>query len=290
MAITARPQVTAFFDPATHTISYVVKDPLSPACAIIDSVMDFDYASGRISYHSADAIVGFVRSHDLEVEWIIDTHVHADHLSAAQYLKGQLGGVVAIGDQISLIQKTFAGVFGESADFPTDGSQFDHLFGPDEAYKIGSMNAVALSTPGHTPACSSHLIGDAAFVGDTLFMPDSGTARADFPGGDARTLYRSIMRILSLPADTRLFMCHDYGAGERPINWESSVAQERASNIHVGHGIDEDQFVELRQARDATLKMPALIIPSIQVNMRAGLVPTDPVNGRPFLKLPINAL
>ena len=284
------PEVTPFFDPATNTISYVVRDPGSDACAIIDPVLDFDYASGHISYESADAIVRHIRDAGLRVEWLIETHVHADHLSAAPYLKDELGGRIGIGERITVVQETFGKVFNEGTRLSRDGSQFDRLFADGDTYTIGGLSAVALHTPGHTPACMTHLIGDAAFVGDTLFMPDAGSARADFPGGDARTLYRSMRRLLSLPPQTRLYMCHDYGTGGREILWESTVAEQRANNIHVRDGMDEDSFVALRQTRDRTLAMPRLIVPSLQVNMKAGELPEPEDNGTRYLKVPINRL
>ena len=287
---TVRPEVTGFFDEATNTISYVVRDPTSDACAIIDSVMDIDYAAGRIAFAHADRIVEHVRTQSLRVEWLIETHVHADHLSAAPYLQRQLGGRIGIGERIVQVQETFGKVFNEGTEFKRDGSQFDRLFADGETYRIGNMTAVAMHTPGHTPACTTHVVGDAAFVGDTLFMPDGGTARADFPGGDARTLYRSIQRILALPLQTRLFMCHDYGPNGREIRWETTVAEERAKNIHVCEGVDEDDFVRMRTQRDATLSMPRLILPSLQVNMRAGQLPPADADGRRFLKLPLNVL
>lgn len=287
---TVRPDVTGFFDEATNTISYVVRDPTSDACAIIDSVMDIDYAAGRIAFAHADRIVEHVRTQSLRVEWLIETHVHADHLSAAPYLQRQLGGRIGIGERIVQVQETFGKVFNEGTEFKRDGSQFDRLFADGETYRIGNMTAVAMHTPGHTPACTTHVVGDAAFVGDTLFMPDGGTARADFPGGDARTLYRSIQRILALPLQTRLFMCHDYGPNGREIRWETTVAEERAKNIHVCEGVDEDDFVRMRTQRDATLSMPRLILPSLQVNMRAGQLPPADADGRRFLKLPLNVL
>jgi glyoxylase-like metal-dependent hydrolase (beta-lactamase superfamily II) len=285
-----QPQVTAFFDTATNTVSYVVKDPDSLSCAIIDSVLDLDYAAGRTSHDSADKILAFVRQQGLIVEWHIETHVHADHLSAAPYLQALTGGQIAIGEQITVVQKTFAPIFGEGSEFNRDGSQFHHLFKDRETYRIGTMLAFAMLTPGHTPACMTHVIGNAAFVGDTLFMPDGGTARADFPGGDARTLYRSIKRILALPDTTRLFMCHDYAPDGREFLWETSVAAQRANNIHVKDSISEEQFVQTREARDATLGMPKLIIPSLQVNMKAGELPAPDEAGRRFLKVPLNAL
>ncbi len=288
--LTVTPEVTAFFDAPTNTVSYVVKDPRSLACAVIDSVMDIDYPAGRISYQSADAIIAFITAHGLKLEWLIETHVHADHLSAAPYIQGKLGGKLGIGDQITVVQHTFGKVFNEGTEFQRDGSQFDQLFADGDSYQIGTMTAFAMHTPGHTPACMTHVIGNAAFVGDTLFMPDGGTARADFPGGDPAVLYRSIQRVLALPPETRLFMCHDYGPNGRQIQWETSVAEERAHNIHVRDGVTEAEFVAMRTARDATLDMPRLIIPSIQVNMRAGDLPPPDAAGKRFLKVPINGL
>lgn len=288
--LTVTPEVTAFFDAPTNTVSYVVKDPHSVACAVVDSVMDIDYAAGRISYGSADAIIAFIQAHELKLEWLIETHVHADHLSAAPYIQGKLGGKLGIGDQITVVQETFGKVFNEGTEFQRDGSQFDQLFADGDSYQIGNMTAFAMHTPGHTPACMTHVIGNAAFLGDTLFMPDGGTARADFPGGDPAVLYRSIRRVLALPPQTRLFMCHDYGPNGRQIQWETSVAEERAHNIHVRDGVSEAEFVALRTARDATLDMPRLIIPSIQVNMRAGDLPPPDAAGKRFLKVPINGL
>ena len=288
--LSVKPQVTAFFDADTNTISYVVKDPASTACAIVDSVMDIDYAAGRIHYAHADAIIAFVREHGLRVEWLIETHVHADHLSAAPYIQGKLGGKIGIGRNITVVQETFGKVFNEGTEFQRDGSQFDRLFDDGDTYAIGSMTAVAIHTPGHTPACMTHVVGDAAFVGDTLFMPDGGSARADFPGGDAGTLYDSIQRVLSLPDETRLFMCHDYAPGGREIQWETTVAEEKAHNIHVGGGRTREEFIAFRTARDAQLAMPRLIIPSLQVNMRAGEMPPADSDGRTFLKVPVNAL
>lgn len=276
--------------PPTNTVSYVVKDPQSTACAVIDSVMDMDYAAARISYQSADEIIAFIASRGLTLEWLIETHVHADHLSAAPYIQGKLGGRMGIGERITVVQDTFGKIFNEGTDFQRDGSQFDRLFADGDTYRIGAMTAFVLHTPGHTPACMTHVIGDAAFVGDTLFMPDGGTARADFPGGDARELYRSIQRVLALPPETRLFMCHDYGPAGRPIQWQTTVGEERAHNIHVREGISEEEFVAVRTARDATLAMPRLIIPSIQVNMRAGDLPPPDAAGKRFLKVPINGL
>lgn len=287
--MSVKPQVEAFFDPATNTISYVVKDPSSDACAVIDSVMDIDYAAGRITYDHADAIIDYIRKNDLKLEWIIETHVHADHLSAAPYIQNALGGKIGIGDKIMVVQDTFGKIFNEGTEFQRDGSQFDALFEDGDTYMVGNMQAVAIHTPGHTPACMVHVMGDAAFVGDTLFMPDGGSARADFPGGDAATLYDSIQKVLALPDETRLFMCHDYGPNGRDIQWETTVAAEKEHNVHVGKGATKEQFVKLRTERDATLAMPKLIIPSLQVNMRAGEVPTDK-DGRPMLKVPVNGL
>lgn len=284
------PEVTGFYDEATGTISYVVRDPASDACAIIDSVLDLDYAAGRLSTVSADRIIGFVRAHGLRVDWLIETHVHADHLSAAPYLQRELGGRIGIGDRITVVQDTFGKVFNEGTDFARDGSQFDRLFTEGETYAIGSLQGVALHTPGHTPACMTHVIGDAAFVGDTLFMPDGGTARADFPGGDAHQLFRSIHIVLALPSATRLFMCHDYMPNGRAVRWETTVAEERAHNIHVHDGVSEAEFVAMRTARDATLGMPRLIIPSLQVNMKAGRLPEPDAAGKRFLKVPLDVL
>ena len=285
-----RPDVAAFFDAPTNTISYVVKDPGSSACAVIDSVMDLDYAAGRISHAGADAIIAHIRAAGLTLDWLIETHVHADHLSAAPYIKARLGGRIAIGDRITAVQEVFGKVFAEGPEFRRDGSQFDRLLADGDTYMIGGLKAVAMHTPGHTPACMTHVIGDAAFVGDTLFMPDGGSARADFPGGDARTLYRSMRRILDLPPATRLFMCHDYAPNGRPIAWETSVEAQRTHNIHVRDGISEDAFVAMREARDRTLDMPRLILPSLQVNMRAGALPPAGPDGRVFLKVPVDAL
>jgi glyoxylase-like metal-dependent hydrolase (beta-lactamase superfamily II) len=284
-----RPAVTPFFDADTNTISYVVKDPGSAACAVIDSVLDLDWAAGRIATRSADAIIAHIRDRGLRLEWLIETHVHADHLSASPYIQQKLGGRIGIGDRITVVQDTFGKVFNEGTEFRRDGSQFDRLFHDGDTYTIGGLTAVALHTPGHTPACMTHVIGDAAFVGDTLFMPDGGTARADFPGGDAGVLYRSIRRVLALPPETRLFMCHDYGPNGREIRWETTVAEERAHNIHVRDGIAEEEFVAMRRARDATLGMPRLIIPSIQVNMHAGQLPAPGPDGKRFLKVPLDA-
>ena len=284
------PDITAFFDPPTNTISYVVRDPATRSCAVVDSVMDIDYAAGRIAYGSADKIIAFIEQNGLELEWLIETHVHADHLSAAPYIQKKLGGKIGIGENIVAVQETFGKVFNEGTEFQRDGSQFDRLFKDGDTYRIGKMEAFAMHTPGHTPACMTHVIGNAAFVGDTLFMPDGGSARADFPGGDARVLYRSIRRVLSLPGEMRLFMCHDYGPNGRDIRWETTVADERAHNIHVRDGVSEDEFVAMRQARDKTLDMPKLIIPSLQVNMRGGELPEPDESGKRFLKVPINGI
>ncbi|WDR03904.1 MBL fold metallo-hydrolase [Devosia algicola] len=284
------PVVVPFFDAHTNTISYIVRDPGSNACAVIDSVMDFDYAAGKMAFEGADQIIAHIRDHKWQLEWLIETHVHADHLSAAPYIQQELGGKLGIGDQICVVQDTFGKIFNEGTDFQRDGSQFDRLFKEADTYQIGNLTAHTLFTPGHTPADMVHIIGDAAFVGDTLFMPDGGSARADFPGGDARTLYRSIQRLLQLPDKMRLFMCHDYGPNGRDIQWETTVEAEREHNIHVGHGTNEDAFVQMREARDKTLSMPKLIIPSLQVNMRAGNLPPKADNGKTYLKVPINTL
>ncbi len=288
--LTVKPEVVPFFDEPTNTISYIVKDPASKACAVIDSVMDIDYAAGRITYDGADKIIAYIQEKGWKLEWLIETHVHADHLSAAPYIQGKLGGKLGIGENITVVQNTFGKIFNEGTEFQRDGSQFDRLFKDGDSYQIGMMTAHVLHTPGHTPACMTHIVGDAAFVGDTLFMPDGGSARADFPGGDARTLYRSIQRVLALPGQTRLFMCHDYGPNGRDIQWETTVAEERDHNIHVGKGISEDEFVKMREARDATLAMPKLIIPSLQVNMRAGRLPPADESGKTYLKVPVNIL
>ena len=284
-----KPEVSAHFDEATNTISYIVKDPSSSHCAIIDSVMDIDYAAGRITYDHADALIAEVQSRGLTLDWIIETHVHADHLSAAPYIQQKLGGKIGVGDKILVVQETFGKVFNEGTEFQRDGRQFDALFKDGDTYKVGNMQAFAIYTPGHTPACMVHVMGDAAFVGDTLFMPDGGSARADFPGGDAGQLYDSIQKVLALPDDTRLFMCHDYGPNGRDIEWETTVGEEKAHNIHVGQGKTREDFIKFRTERDAQLDMPRLIIPSLQVNMRAGEVPKDK-DGNLMLKLPVNAL
>ena len=283
-------RVQAFFDPATYTVSYLVCDPARCEAAIVDPVLDFDPKSGRTATHSADAILTAAAAAGLHIRWILETHAHADHLSAAQYLKAKTGAPVVIGAAIAQVQVVFRAVFNEPG-IAADGRQFDRLVKDGEKLPLGSLEFEVLHTPGHTPACVTYRIGDAAFVGDTLFMPDYGTARADFPGGDARTLYRSIRRILALPPATRLFMCHDYKApGRESFAWETTVAEERARNVHIHDGVGEDEFVHMREARDKTLDMPALILPSIQVNMRAGNWPMPEANGTVYLKLPVNAL
>ncbi len=281
--------VHSFYDPATATVSHVVVEPNGRRCAIIDSVLDFDYASGRTGTESADRIIRFVRERGLVVEWILETHAHADHLSAARYLKQHLGGRVGIGARITEVQRIFREVFNLEKTFNTDGSQFDHLFADGERFTIGTLEARVMYTPGHTPACCTYVMGDVAFVGDTLFMPDGGTARADFPGGDARQLWRSIQKILALPEDTRLFMCHDYCPGGREPRWETTVREERERNIHIA-GKTEEEFVRLRTERDRTLGMPQLLIPSIQVNIRAGDFPPPEDDGHVYLKVPVNKL
>ena len=289
-AASKAPEVKAFFDNDSNTVSYVVTDPATKKAAIIDSVMDFDYASGTISYDHADMIIEYVKTQKLDVEWLIETHVHADHLSAAPYIQQKLGGKIGISDRISEVQKVFGKIFNAGTEFERDGSQFDQLFADRDRYKIGELDGVAIATPGHTPSCMVHLIGDAVFVGDTLFMPDGGTARADFPGGDARTLYQSIQKILALPDETRMFVCHDYAPNGREFLWETTVGVQRANNIHVGNNASEDSFVEMREKRDASLAMPRLIIPSIQVNMRAGHMPDAEENGATYLKVPVQGL
>lgn len=284
-----KPEVAPFFDKDTNTFSYVVKDPSSNSCAIVDSVLDFDYPSGSISYTGADRIIDYVKEHNLKVEWLIETHAHADHLSAAPYIQEKLGGKLGIGEHIVTVQETFGKVFNAGTEFERDGSQFDHLFKDGETYKVGELECKAIHTPGHTPACMTHVMGDAAFVGDTLFMPDAGTARADFPGGDAGVLFDSIQIILSLPAETRIFMCHDYCPNGRQLEYLTTVEEQRKNNIHVKEGTSKAAFVEMRQARDRTLGMPRLILPSLQVNMRAGHFPEPESNGTVYLKVPINA-
>jgi len=285
------PDVFGFFDEATFTITYVVRDPSSNKCAVIDSVLDFDYASGRTDTRSADAVIAFIREQGFEAEWLLESHVHADHLSAAPYIQDQLGGKIGIGSNIKIVQDTFGKVFNEGTEFQRDGSQFDALFTDGDTLHIGQMRVDVLHTPGHTPACLTYVAGDAAFVGDTLFMPDFGTARCDFPGGSAETLYQSIQKILSLPDETRIFVGHDYKApGRDEFAWETTVAEQKAFNVHVGAGKPAEAFVSMRQARDSSLAMPRLIIPSLQVNMRAGQMPPPEDNGQTYLKVPVNGL
>lgn len=282
------PHIQAFFDSVTATVTYVVHD--GSACAIIDSVLDYDPKSGRSNTASADRVVDYVRENGLDTQWLLETHAHADHLSAAPYLQRKLGGVIAIGQSIRTVQGVFKQIFNLEPEFQLDGSQFGRLFADGEAFKIGKLEATAIHVPGHTPADMAYLIGDAAFVGDTMFMPDVGTARCDFPGGNAHELYRSIQRLLSLPGDTRLFMCHDYPPNGRDANWQTSVAEQRNANIHVRDGISEDDFVAMRTRRDATLSMPTLILPAIQVNIRAGHFPPPEDNGVRYLKIPVDSL
>jgi glyoxylase-like metal-dependent hydrolase (beta-lactamase superfamily II) len=285
-----KPHIKGFFDPATFTVSYVVSDPATKQAGIIDSVLDYDPKSGRTSRASADQVLAYIEDQGLKVQWILETHAHADHLTAAPYLKQKLGAEIGIGEHIRTVQGVFKKLFNAEAGFATDGSQFDHLFKDGEIFNIGTLQARVMHTPGHTPACITYVVADAAFVGDTLFMPDYGTARCDFPGGSAPTLYRSIRKVLSLPPETRLFMCHDYMPGGREVRWETTVAAERKENIHVRDGISEQEFVAMRTKRDATLEMPVLILPSVQVNMRAGNFPPAESNGISYLKIPLNAL
>lgn len=289
LAMSIEPQVEGFFDPSSNTVSYIVKDPASSACAIIDSVLDMDYAAGRIAYDNADRLIDAIQQQGLTLEWIIETHVHADHLSAAPYIQQKLGGKIGVGARIKEVQDTFGKIFNEGTAFQRDGSQFDVLFENGDSYAIGGMTAYAIATPGHTPACMVHVVGNAAFAGDTLFMPDGGSARADFPGGDAGQLYDSIQKVLSLPDEMRLFICHDYGPNGRAIAFETTVGKQRHDNIHVGGNTTREEFIKLRTERDAQLSMPNLIIPSLQVNMRAGQIPCDD-NGKPMLKVPVNRL
>ncbi|MCE8007860.1 MBL fold metallo-hydrolase [Aestuariivita sp.] len=285
------PLVKAFFDPATNTVSYVVRPPEGHAAAVIDSVLDFDHASGRTNTASADAIVAYIEAEGLKTEWVLETHVHADHLSAAPYLQERLGGKIGIGHQITVVQDTFGKIFNEGTEFQRDGSQFDALFREGDIFHIGQMRADVMHTPGHTPACMTYVIGDAAFVGDTLFMPDFGTARCDFPGGSSEDLYRSIQKILALPDQTRIFVGHDYKApGRDEFAWETTVGEQKALNVHIGQGRPIEDFVHMRDARDATLGMPRLILPSLQVNMRAGHMPPADEHGDVFLKVPVNKL
>ena len=283
-------QVKAFFDPATWTVSYVVFDAPGGHCALVDSVLDYDPKSGRTRTDSADQLIAFVREQNLTVDWILETHAHADHLSAAPYLRKHLGGKIAIGGKITQVQNVFKGIFHLEPEFATNGSQFDHLFEDGDTFAIGTLQAQALSVPGHTPACMAYQVGDAVFVGDTLFMPDVGTARCDFPGGNAHTLYQSVRKLLSLPPETRLFMCHDYPPEGRAAQWECTVADQRARNIHVHDGVSEAEFVAMRTKRDAGLAMPVLILPSVHVNIRAGELPPPEANGVSYLKIPLNAL
>jgi glyoxylase-like metal-dependent hydrolase (beta-lactamase superfamily II) len=285
------PTVHAFFDEATNTLTYVVQEPEGRACAVIDSVLDFDYASGRTDTRSADAVVAFIMAQGLDLQWILETHVHADHLSAAPYIQDRVGGQIGIGERITVVQETFGKVFNEGTRFQRDGSQFDRLFRDGDSVMIGQMRGDVMHTPGHTPACLTYVIGDAAFVGDTLFMPDFGTARCDFPGGSAETMFDSVQRILALPDATRIFVGHDYKAPGREVYaWESTVGDQKARNVHVGAGKSRADFVALRTARDATLAMPRLIIPSLQINMRAGHMPEAEENGVAYLKVPLNGL
>jgi glyoxylase-like metal-dependent hydrolase (beta-lactamase superfamily II) len=287
----ASPEVTGFFDEPTNTVSYVAVDPATRHCALIDSVLDYDPAAGHTDHQSADRMIAFVREHGLTVEWILETHVHADHLSAAPYLKQQVGGKLGIGRNITIVQDVFGKIFNAGTEFQRDGSQFDRLFADGDRFTLGAIEAQAIHTPGHTPACMTYLIGDAAFVGDTLFMPDYGTARCDFPGGDARQLYRSIRKIFALPDATRLFLCHDYKApGRDEYRWETTVGEEKAHNVHVHEGVSEDEFVAMRTARDKTLGVPRLILPSVQVNMRAGQMPPPEGDGKRYLKIPLDTL
>jgi len=289
--MSAKPEMSikAFYDQQTNTVSYVVSDDQTRSAAIVDPVLGIDYAAGQLSYAEADVIVDYVKSTGLQVAWLIETHVHADHLSASPYLQSLLGGKIAISEKIVEVQNVFGKMFNAGTSFERDGRQFDHLFTDNETYQIGQLTGKALLTPGHTPACMAHYIGDAIFVGDTLFMPDSGTARADFPGGDARTLYRSIKRILSMPSETRIFVCHDYAPNGRDIAWETTVGEELAHNIHIGGAISEDDFVAMREHRDQGLDMPRLIMPSIQINMRAGHMPPPEENGQVYIKVPVSA-
>jgi glyoxylase-like metal-dependent hydrolase (beta-lactamase superfamily II) len=286
-----KPAVHAFFDEATNTLTYVVREPEGRACAIVDSVLDFDYASGRTDTRSADAVIAFVQKEGLDLQWILETHVHADHLSAAPYIQERLGGKIGIGQRITVVQETFGKVFNEGTRFQRDGSQFDRLFEEGDSVMVGQMRVDVLHTPGHTPACLTYVIGDAAFVGDTLFMPDFGTARCDFPGGSSEVLFDSVQKILRLPDETRIFVGHDYKApGREEFAWETTVGAQKALNVHVGAGKSKEDFVAMRDARDKTLAMPRLIIPSLQVNMRAGQMPEPEDNGKSYLKVPINGI
>jgi len=287
---TTQPNVHGMFDAATWTVTYVVHSGPGSACAIIDSVLDYDPKSGRTQHASANKVIDYVRAHNLKVQWILETHAHADHLSAASYLRSQLGGKIGIGGNITQVQKVFKGVFNLEPGFKQDGSQFDHLLQEGEVIPLGELSGEVMFVPGHTPACAAYRFGDAVFVGDTLFMPDVGTARCDFPGGDARQLYASTRKLLGLPPATRLFMCHDYPPADRPVRFETTVAEQRAKNIHVNDGVSEDEFVAMRTQRDATLEMPTLILPAVQINIRAGELPPKEDNGVAYLKIPLNAL
>jgi glyoxylase-like metal-dependent hydrolase (beta-lactamase superfamily II) len=288
--VTAPPTVEAFHDRATGTVSYVVHAGPGTPCAVIDPVLDFDLKSGRTKTSALDRLAGFIERERLAVEWILETHIHADHLTGAPALQQRFGGRIAIGAGVREVQRTFAGLFNLGPDFPVDGSQFDHLFQDGERFRIGALEGEIFATPGHTPACVAYRIGDAVFAGDTIFMPDGGTARCDFPGGDARTLYRSIRRILALPPETRLFVCHDYGPGGRDPGWATTIGEQRAANIHVKDGIDEESFAQMRTTRDKTLDLPALLVAAVQVNIRAGRLPPPEANGVAYLKIPVNAL
>jgi glyoxylase-like metal-dependent hydrolase (beta-lactamase superfamily II) len=283
-------EIEGFFDPQTNTISYVLIDLETTNCAVIDSVLDFDYSSGKIEYINADNIISFIIKNNLTLQWLVETHVHADHLSAAPYIQKQLGGKIAISREIIKIQEIFGKIFNAGTEFERNGSQFDLLLADNDSYQIGNLKVTAIHTPGHTPACMAHIVSDAVFVGDTLFMPDGGTARADFPGGDARILYKSIQKILSMPDETRLFVCHDYMPNGRPVSWQTTVAQQKLKNIHVGGGIKEADFVKLREDRDAKLTMPKLMMPSIQINMRAGNTPPPEENGSTYIKVPLQGI
>ena len=285
----SRPNVDSFFDEATNTVTYIVSDPQTNKCAIIDSVLDYDASAGRTKTDSADQLIEFAKERDLSVQWILETHAHADHFSAAPYLQKSVGGVIAIGEHIPDVQRVFGGLFNENDAFKTDGSQFGRLFKDRETFKIGELEAEIIFVPGHTPACVAYHIGDAAFVGDTLFMPDYGSARCDFPGGDAGTLYDSVQKLFTLPDETRVFLCHDYKApGRDDFQWETTIGQQKRHNIHLHEGITRDEFIEMRTTRDKTLGMPKLILPSIQVNMRAGELPEPEGNGVRYLKIPLN--
>ncbi len=289
--MSSKPEVISFFDEPTNTVTYIVADPDTKACAIIDSVLDYDASSGRTSTESADEVIAFIKNGELETKWILETHAHADHFSAAPYLQKKLGGIIAIGEHIPDIQRVFGGLFNEGGDFKTDGSQFGRLFKDNEIFKIGNLDAKIIYVPGHTPACVAYLIGDSVFVGDTLFMPDYGSARCDFPGGDAGTLYDSVHKLYELPDDTRMYLCHDYKAkGRDHFQWETTVGQQKANNIHMNVSVSRDEFIKMRTERDKTLGMPKLILPSIQVNMRAGELPEPEENGVSYLKIPLNSV